>query len=91
MRTRIIGPVGIIIAALAILYFTGHLDRPLYTVGLNYHECARNGLGATFCGKELDEYRARVQGITENANKVVREAETQQDNARQRAYEESQP
>ena len=43
------------------LYLNGNLDRTLYPVGLNFHECARNGFGATFCGSELDEYRARIE------------------------------
>jgi hypothetical protein len=57
--------VGIALAVLLGLYFHGNLDRTLYPVGLNFRECARNGFGATFCGKELDEYRARLQRVKE--------------------------
>jgi hypothetical protein len=54
---------AVIVAAFLGLYFHGNLDRVFYPVGLNFNECARNGLGATFCGKELDEYRARLERV----------------------------
>lgn len=53
----------VIIAAIvfvAILYFTGSLDRTLAPVGLNFRECATNGFGATFCGDDLERYRREV-------------------------------
>lgn len=52
----------IVLAVLAVggLYLHGTFDRALSGVGLNYHECARNGLGATFCGEELTNYRERI-------------------------------
>lgn len=66
MRRGVTVPVGLVIAVLIGLYVSGHFDRPLYSIGLNIHECARNGLGATFCGKELDEYRARTEKVKES-------------------------
>jgi hypothetical protein len=73
------GTVFFVLAALALasFYFTGHLDRLLYPVGLNFKECGRNGLGATFCGTELDEYRARIQGVQTK----LREAQQQSQEA----------
>jgi hypothetical protein len=66
----------IVIAALVIiaLYLHGTFDRALSGVGLNYNECARNGLGATFCGNELDEYRARVERAKEGVETATRKA-----------------
>jgi Skp family chaperone for outer membrane proteins len=64
---------------LAGFYVHGSLDRPLSSIGLNFHECARNGLGATFCGSELDEYRARLEHVRqageETTAKIRRESE----------------
>ena len=54
--------VGIVVA----LYFTGRLDYALYNVGLNFHTCARNGFGATFCGGDLTAYENRVRGVQQN-------------------------
>ena len=51
----------LVVLALGSLYLTGRLDHLLYNVGLNYKECARNGLGATFCGSELTEYREHTE------------------------------
>jgi hypothetical protein len=53
----------LVLVALGVAYAAGTFDRLLVNVGLQAHECARNGFGATFCGKELDEYRQRVNGI----------------------------
>src|ERR1039458_10445870 len=55
----------IVLAVLALigLYARGTFDHLLYNVGLNAHECARNGFGATFCGHELDEYRAKIERV----------------------------
>ncbi len=64
-RKGILLGIGVVVAILLGLYFNGNLDRTLYPVGLNFHECARNGFGATFCGNELDEYRAKVQRVKE--------------------------
>ena len=66
---------GILIAVVAIvaaLYFSGRLDYTLYPVGLNFHACARNGLGATFCGGDLTAYEARFRGIQQQEQNIQR-------------------
>ena len=52
-----------ILVVLVYFYGFGAFDKPLSSIGLNVHECARNGLGQTFCGHELDEYRAKIERI----------------------------
>ena len=56
--------VRLVVVVLIITLFAGWragtFDQVLYKVGLNAKECARNGLGATFCGQELTEYRERI-------------------------------
>jgi hypothetical protein len=42
------------------LYLNGTFDRALYSVGLNWNQCASNAFGATFCGDDLDRYRREV-------------------------------
>lgn len=54
---RVIVGLGV---AVAILYFTGSLDKMLAPVGLNFRDCATNGFGATFCGDDLEEYQREV-------------------------------
>jgi hypothetical protein len=61
-----------VVAVVAALYFSGRLDYALYNVGLNYHACARNGLGATFCGGDLTAYEARFQGIQRQEQSTLR-------------------
>ncbi len=74
MRTWIkltLAAVAVIVAA---LYFTGRLDYTLYPLGLNFHQCARNGLGATFCGADLTAYERRWQGVEQqfqNAQQTI--------------------
>jgi ribosomal protein L12E/L44/L45/RPP1/RPP2 len=53
----------------------GTFDRVLSNVGLQAHECRRNGLGATFCGKELDEYRERISRIKQAGVEATKQAE----------------
>jgi hypothetical protein len=53
---------GIVLVFL--LWRAGNFDHALYNVGLNAKDCARNGLGATFCGRELDHYRQQVEPLT---------------------------
>lgn len=57
--------VAVIVAA---LYFTGRLDYTLYPVGLNWHGCARNGFGATFCGSDLTAYNTRLRDVQQQAH-----------------------
>jgi hypothetical protein len=73
----------LVVLALGGLYFSGRLDHLLYNVGLNYHECARNGLGATFCGHELTEVRARFSRI--KSEEAAREAERTKEREAQEA------
>ncbi len=79
---------GAIVVAIAVLFLHGNLDRTLYPVGLNYHECARNGLGATFCGKELDEYRARVEAIKVKGQEAQTSLEESEKRSEERAETE---
>lgn len=60
MRKTILAGVLVVILG---LYFSGRLDYVLYPVGLNFHTCARNGFGATFCGADLTAYEARIRGV----------------------------
>jgi hypothetical protein len=43
-----------ILAILVIVWFTGSLDRPLSSVGLNKNPCVQNAFGATFCGDDAE-------------------------------------
>lgn len=73
MRKRVL--IGSVAAIIAILYFTGRLDHALYPVGLNFHTCARNGLGATFCGSELTEYENRIHGVQQQISAIQQQAQ----------------
>jgi uncharacterized membrane protein YhiD involved in acid resistance len=86
-RKSILLGIGVVVAILLGLYFNGNLDRTLYPVGLNFHECARNGFGATFCGKELDEYRARIERVKETVTHTKENLETSEREAGQKAKE----
>ena len=77
-RKGILIGVGVAVAILLGLVLQRQSERTLYPVGLNFHECARNGFGATFCGNELDEYRAKFQRVketTEHAKVSLEETE----------------
>jgi hypothetical protein len=65
------------------LYVHGTFDRTLSGVGLNFHKCARNGLGATFCGQELSEIRARLARV--KIEEAAREAERTKEREAQEA------
>jgi hypothetical protein len=75
VRLLIVAVVLILVAA----WRAGTFDQALYKVGLNAKECARNGLGATFCGQELTEYRDRITKAKEEgeaaASKIKQEGE----------------
>jgi hypothetical protein len=78
----------IVLAVLALigLYARGTFDHLLYNVGLNAHECARNGFGATFCGHELDEYRAKIERVKqegEAAQAKIKEESARRENEAQ--------
>jgi hypothetical protein len=57
----------ILVVALFAAWRAGTFDHALVNVGLNAHDCARNGFGATYCGKELDKYRQNVQQPIQHA------------------------
>lgn len=50
--------VGLVVVFL--LWQSGMFDHALVNVGLNYHDCARNGFGAVFCGDDLTQYRESI-------------------------------
>lgn len=73
---------AVVVGAVLALYLLGRLDYALYPVGLNFHDCARNGLGATFCGSDLTQYEQRWQGVQEQiqqAQQAAQRAECQAD------------
>jgi hypothetical protein len=43
---------GVAVAVLMVLWFSGTLDKPLSSVGLNKNACVQNAFGATFCGEQ---------------------------------------
>lgn len=71
---------------LAALWLRGSMDHTLYGVGLNRHECARNGLGVTYCGAELDRYRRDVLEPLRQAEQEARRERAEQNAAEQAAY-----
>ena len=72
-----------LVAIVAALYLSGRLDHALYPVGLNYHTCARNGFGATFCGSELTAYQDRIDGIQRQYQSTMRTITRQEQAAQQ--------
>jgi hypothetical protein len=90
-----VGP-GFAVLATAILvvliyfYAFGAFDKQLAGVGLNVHECARNGLGQTFCGKELTEQRERQREITKSTEEAQTKAKEEQQQTEAKAKEEQQ-
>ena len=54
-----VGGLLVVLAVMA-LWFTGSLDGPLSSVGLNKNDCAKNGFGATFCGDDLTTYQRNL-------------------------------
>ncbi len=68
MRHAVIVLLALLILIVGAAYVHGSFDRPLSNVGLNWHSCARNGLGATFCGDELTEYRERFNRTRESVS-----------------------
>ncbi len=66
--------VGVVVAVLLVLYFTGRLDHVLYPVGLNLNECAKNGYGSVYCGDELTQYRNSVVRPLHEAQRETQES-----------------
>jgi hypothetical protein len=82
------------VVALIGMWAGGTFDRALVNVGLNSQECAHNGFGATFCGKELDEYRARIGRVKQEsaqAGEAARRQVEEAANTAKRQAEEVQP
>lgn len=52
--------ISAVLAFLLVAYFAGSFDRLLVGVGLNTKECATSGLGVTYCGKALQDYKTNV-------------------------------
>jgi uncharacterized membrane protein YhiD involved in acid resistance len=73
------------VAALVGFYVHGSFDRLLSGIGLNFHECARNGFGATFCGNELDRYRERIGRAKEATERVKANLEESERKSREEA------
>jgi hypothetical protein len=67
--------VAIVIVVLVSLWSRGTFDHLLVNAGLNAKTCARNGFGATLCGKELDVYRDRLQNVEQQAASEREQAE----------------
>jgi hypothetical protein len=54
--------IAIAVVAVVIVAWThGTFDNFLWRVHLNYTTCGMNGFGATFCGKDYDQYNQRLQ------------------------------
>lgn len=61
---------SVVVAILALMYFTGRLDYLLYPVDLNLHDCGKNGYGAVFCGSDLTAYQNRIQGVQQQVQQT---------------------
>jgi hypothetical protein len=72
-RWRIL--IGFFVFTLAAGWNAGTFDHVLVNVGLNAKPCARNGFGAVFCGKELEERRAQQQQSESEAAKLKQQGE----------------
>lgn len=79
----------LVFVVLFLAWRAGTFDHVLVNVGLNAKPCARNGFGATFCGKELEERvaaqeQAKQEGeaaehkVQEAAEEAKREASEQE-------------
>lgn len=68
----------VVLLGLVALWSVGTFDHALVNIGLNAQRCARNGFGATFCGKELDEYNARLQRAKEQGEAITRKVEAEE-------------
>ena len=66
----------VVVGIALVLYFAGRLDYALYPVGLNFHPCARNGIGATFCGSDLTAYQQRWRDVQQQIATYQQQATT---------------
>jgi hypothetical protein len=77
---------GLVIA----LYLTGRLDYTLYPLGLNFHQCARNGIGATFCGPDLTAYENHLRGVQRQIQQAQQSLTQQEQATQQQAQQQAQ-
>lgn len=77
-----------IIVVLIYFYGFGAFDKQLAGIGLNVHECARNGLGQTFCGKELTEARERQTELKKSTEESATKAKQEQEQTEAKSKEE---
>lgn len=80
-RTQLLIALGLLV--LFGVWHAGTFDHALVNIGLNAQKCARNGFGATFCGKELDEYQARLQRAKEEGEAAKRRLDAQERHIRE--------
>lgn len=66
--------IGAIVGVVAVTYASGGCDAALAPVGLNLHECARNGLGTWYCGNDLKAYRRNVLDPLRTPEQRLRDA-----------------
>ncbi|MDQ6810954.1 MAG: hypothetical protein M3Z95_03525 [Actinomycetota bacterium] len=78
------------LTVLIYLYAFGAFDKQLAGIGLNVNECARNGLGQTFCGKELTEARERQTELKKSTEEAATKAKEEQTQTEAKAKEEQQ-
>lgn len=64
-----------IVAVLIIAWQAGTFDHILVNVGLNAEPCARNGFGAVFCGKELEERQAQQEQAKQEGDAAEEKAQ----------------
>ncbi len=66
----------------------GTFDHLLFNVGLNAKPCARNGFGAVFCGKELEERQAQQETAQREGKEAGEKLEREGREAEAKAQEE---
>lgn len=78
MSARLVALCAVLI--IVALWAAGVFDHALAGSGLNSHDCGRNGFGATFCGRELDEYKTNVEQPARDAQRELEQAFDDLDN-----------
>ncbi len=59
-----------VLTVIVVLYFYGTFDHLLYHVGLQAHDCIKNGFGTVYCGQEATEYKEHIQAVKENLERI---------------------
>jgi hypothetical protein len=77
----------VLLVLLAVVWSRGTFDRALYPLHLNAKACAQNAFGATFCGKDLDEYRRTVVDPLRRRPTVPKPAPLSKDEIRSARYD----